>query len=231
MSYEILNFFKTDGFILLYGIAFLVSLIKYRQYFDSILKYFPILIGYTFLTETLGYLIRENENFQIIYLDGFSFSNNILYNIFDIILFLYFYFVFFKTSRMSKNRTFIKYGAITFILLSIINPFLQNFILLPQIYALIVGSLVLVMSSIFYLKESNLKLIEISKNRNLLYWVSLGLLSFYTFYPMIMIIGLYYPSYITTFRPLHYLLIILMYLLFIVGFLRMKRMRPTSSEE
>ncbi len=67
MHYDILGFLKNYGFILLYGVALLISIMRYRNFFDSILRYFPIIIGYTFLTEILGGYIRANENFRIIF--------------------------------------------------------------------------------------------------------------------------------------------------------------------
>ncbi len=225
MSHEILNFLKYDGFILLYGVTLLFSIVRYRRYFDSVLKYFPIIIGYTFLTELLGYLIRENENFQIVYLEDYSVSNSIFYNIFDIILFLYFFYIFWYISTRSKHKILIKYGAIIFIVISILNPFIQDFIVFPQIYALTIGSFVLVACTIMYLQELHSKSKRIPNRKNLLFWISLGLMSFYSFYPALMIIGVYYRNYAQSIRPLHYGLIILMYLCFIIGFAMMRPLR------
>jgi len=229
MEYEIIDFFKGKFHILFYGIALIFSVVKYRKYFDSALKYLPLIIGYTFLTEILGELIRQNENFQIIYLDTkHFFNNNLIYNIFDIIFFLYFYAVFWGTSEEVRNRKIIKYGAAIFIVFSIVNPFFLDFMLFPQIYALTIGSIILIISILIYFQEIKHRKKEIIDFTNLQFWISTGLLVFYIFYPAITIIGMYYPELYRRMhiRPMSHTLIVLMYGCFIIGFLKMRRMRP-----
>lgn len=220
-----LKFLTDSYFYILYGITLALAVIKYPKYFDSVLKYFPILIAYTLLNEILGWYILKHEDFQIVYVKGSDINNSFVYNIFDIVFFLYFFYVYWKSIQNIGHKIIIKNAGIAFILISIVNPFFENFWLLPQIYALTLGSNVLMICSILYLvKEKE----SISKNRNLLFWISIGLLIFYPVYPVIMIIGLKNDElYSNLVGTIHRALIAGMYICFIVGFLRVKRFRST----
>lgn len=229
---EILEFLKNNYFVIIYGVTLFFSLIRYRRYFDSILKYLPILIAYTLLTEILGYYILEYEEFQIIYIEKYAFNNSIVYNIFDIIFFMYFFYIFWFAVENSNNKKIIQYGSIFFIIASLINLFFQKFWLFPQIYSIIAGSTVLVLCTLLYLKELNKKSKNISKQNNLLFWICIGLVVFYPFYPVFIIIGQYhYKLYSQLFKIPHHALIALMYIFFIIGFIKMHRMKPIQEED
>ncbi|VAW10104.1 hypothetical protein MNBD_BACTEROID03-1410 [hydrothermal vent metagenome] len=219
-----LEFFENYYFIPLYGIALVISLIRYRSYYDTVLKYFPIIIAYTFLSEILGYIIGNFESFQIIYSEKRSFLNSFVYNIFDIVFFLYFYFVFWKAITNSTHREVIKYGTALFVISCLINLFFQNILILPQVYAITVGSLLLITFSIFYIRQT----IAAKKSNCLILWTSIGLLIFYSFYPINMFLGVYSEAFYERFHltQFHRLLIVAMYMCFIIGFWKMKR-RPS----
>lgn len=215
-----LEFLKDYYYIPIYGIALIISIVRYRWYFDGVLKYFPMIIAYTLLSEILGYLILNYEDFQIIYNYKYPFANNFIFNIFDIVFFLYFYKVFWRAIDNQKSKTLIKYGAVLFVIASIINPFFQNILLFAQVYAIAVGSLVLIICSLFYLKQVH------TGNKNiLLTWVSIGLLIFYTFYPIIMLSGGMNYDFYVKFHLNQVLKIIIvgMYLCFIIGFIQLRR--------
>ena len=228
MHYDILGFLKNYGFILLYGVALLISIMRYRNFFDSILRYFPIIIGYTFLTEILGAYIRANENFRIIFIDEHSVNNSLIFNIFDIVFFTYFFYVFWKSLKSQKHKNLVKYGSLLFVVSCLINPFLQDFILYPQTLAIVVGSSNLILCVLLYFKQLNENKIGLPNHSNLLFWVALGLLLFYIAYPFLIIIGLSFSEVYTRFnvRQIHQFLIYLMYGCFIIGFLKMRRMKP-----
>ena len=184
-----------------------------------------MIIAYTLLSEILGYFIADFESFQIIYSDKYPFANNLIFNIFDIIFFLYFYFVFWKAITNSTHRKIIKYGSILFVISSLINPFFQSILILPQVYAITIGSLLLITFCIFYFRQT----IATKKSNCLMLWTSIGLLIFYSFYPIIMAIGIYHYEFYQRFHlnQLNRLLIAIMYVCFIIGFLKMKRSPST----
>lgn len=225
-----LEFFKNNYFVPLYAIVLAFAILRYRLYYDSVLKYLPILIGYTLLTETLGILIRDYEAFQIIYLEKYHYANYFIYNIYDIAFFIYFYFVFWKSIQNLKYKSLIKYGSIIYLISTIVNPFFQNVFIFPQIYASTIGSIVLIISILLYYRESSQK----SKVKNsLLNWISIGLLIFNFFFPLVMLAGRFnYDLYEElNFQQFHYFLIVAMYTCFIFGFIKMRRMKPIEEEQ
>lgn len=146
---------------------------------------------------------------------------------YSILSFFYFFYVFSNALTNLRFKNWIKYGAVLFIISSIINPFFQDFLLFPQMIASTVGSVVLIFSILLYLigKKS---IANVNNHQNLLFWISLGLLMFYSFYPFILLIGyfdygLYQKLHI---RTIQHVLIAVMYSCFILGFIFMKRIRP-----
>lgn len=207
--------------MLFYGVALAVSLYKYRLYYNSLLKYLPILISYTLLTEILGLLIRDVEEIQIVYIEAYSHYNSFVYNIYEIIFFLYFYFIFWKVIKNAKYKKIIKYGTLVYLVATLINLVFINFIIFPQIYGTTVGAFVLISSISLYFKE----ILSNQKNKyTLLVWVGIGLLIFNIFYLPILYAGRFdydlYQKY--HFRQIHHFIIALMYSCYIIGFLKMK---------
>jgi hypothetical protein len=231
MTHIIFEFIKENYFLVFYAVALVLSIIRYSRYFDSLLRYFPIIIAYTLISEILGFLIKEYEDIQIVYLEGYSFYNLLIFNIFDIVFFLYFFYVYRNVAIEIKFKNWIKYGAILFIICSVLNPFFQDFILYPQLIGSTVGSVILIISIILYFLDKK-TIIYVPIYRNLLFWISMGLLIFYTFYPFILLIGYFhYELYLNLrIRQVHHILIAIMYLSFIFGFIFMRRIRPAEKD-
>lgn len=221
MNQTVLEFLKNNYYFLLYFAILAIALLRYRRYFDSVLKYFPILIGYTILTEALGFLILNFEAFQINYSEEYPYSNNAIYNIYDLVFFFYFYYIFYTVVKDRKSKVFIKYGALLYIVASAINPFFENWIIFPQTYAATVGSVVLLMGILLYFVDSKYRK---EKNKNLLVWICIGLLIFNLFFPIIMLIALHNIKFYQEFhlRQVHHVLIVAMYSCFMVGFVQLK---------
>ena len=224
-----LEFIKENYFIALYAVALLLSIIRYNRYFDSLLKYLPMIIAYTLISEILGLVIREYDDIQIVYLEGYSFYNMLIFNIFDIIFFLYFFHVYRNAISIFKFKNWIKYGAILFIVCSIINPFIQNFLLYAQMMASTIGSIVLIFSILLYFLDKKV-ITNVPNRQNLLFWISWGLLLFYIFYPFILLLGYFDYELYKQFhvKIVHHILIAVMYSCFILGFLFMRRIRPSE---
>jgi len=229
MTQDVSELLKNNYFIAFYAIAFIFSIIRYRRYFDSNLKYFPIIIAYTLISESLGFIIHEYDEIQIVYVDGYSYYNQLIFNIFYTIFFLYFYYVFLNTLTNSRFLKWVKYGTIIFIIGCAINPLFRDALLYPQMLARSIGSFLLIICVLLYFIELKSKGI-ILDYRNLLSWISVGLFAFYTFYPFILIIGYFkYELYQKLHaRTIHHLLIAVMYSCFILGFLLMRRIQPSE---
>lgn len=220
---------QNNYFFLLYFIALVLSIYRYKFYYDTILRYFPILIGYALIGEVLGLLIRDFDEFQIIYGEEYIYYNTVIFNVFDIIFFLYFYYIFRKIITTKRNKSIIAIGAMAFIGISIINPFFQDFLKLPQNYAIIIGSIVLLFAALSYILESNRK----QWTTNIFFWLSIGIVGFYSLYPIIMYIVIHdfdlYQKY--NLSQLHYLTITFMYTSFSIGFIKMRSVKSNSSQQ
>ncbi|MFS4467174.1 hypothetical protein [Maribacter sp. 2210JD10-5] len=227
MEFPVLTFLRDNFYVFLYGLTLIFSLFSYKKYFDTVLRFLPAIITYTFLTELLGNIVWKNENFQLIYEGDRPINNSIVYNIHDIVFYGYFFYIFWLSVENKRNKKIIKYGSIIFIAISIINPFFESFFLYPQTYSIAVGSLLLIACIVFYLIELNKNFSLRLKKSHLLFWISLGLLVFYPFYPIIMYIGTYHNHlYTSPLKEIHIFLICAMYFLFIIGFIKMRRMKP-----
>ena len=228
-----LDFLTTYYFLVFYGITLVASIISYPKYYDTVLKYFPILITYTLLCELLGVLIRDSENFQIFYGQDYSNHNALIYNVFDIVFYLYFFYVYYKVISKSKSRKFIILGVCSFVIISLINPFFQDIRILPQSYAILIGSIFLIGSILCYFYELRLRKRILKSNRNLLFWISIGLLIFYSPYPILISDWFWdartYKKYHLS--DIHLALIALMYLCFLIGFLRMRKTKVNKKEK
>jgi hypothetical protein len=223
---KLLDIFLENSFILFYVVALIVALIKYPNYFDTPLKYYPILLIYTFINELLGYLIKIDFGFNPIFSEKFLENNVVFYNVYNFIFFLFFLYVFrsFIISELHKKIVLIL--AFGFILVSIANLFSQNFLLTSQVYAYSFGGLSLIYSIIIYLRENSGILRRKIAKLSLLFWIGIGLLIFHLGYIPIKIyysfsnfadIELYYNI-----RRIHLSLVGLMYCFIIYGFIQMK---------
>jgi hypothetical protein len=210
--------------MLLYAAALALSVIRYRWYYDSVLRYLPIIIAYALLGELLGYLISEVDSFQIVYKEGFSNYNSLIFNIFDIVFYLYFFYVFSKTFQKQGHKKFVRYGTVLFLVASSIDPFFHDPILYPQYFAIVVGSIVLVGSGLLYLGELKTRKGKIPPQRNLMFWICVGLIGFHTLYPILMTTGLLNTELYLKLqlRRLLHIAIAFMYGSFIIGFVRMQ---------
>ncbi|CAN0588863.1 unnamed protein product, partial [Laminaria digitata] len=124
-----------------------------------------------------------------------------------------------------KYKKWIKYGALIGLTGYFISFFFQNPFHINLYYADLVASLILVFFIGLYFKEKKMETNAFSMKHNLLFWTSLGLLIFHIFFPFIFIAAYKAPVFYFEYH-LHQLLMILiviMYGLFIAGFLMGKR--------
>lgn len=218
-----------------YGMALVMALIRYPRYFDTPLKYLPILLMYTFLNEMLGYLVKYNEEIRFVWADFYSTYNVVIYNVYNLIFFSYFYFVFWSYISSKKSKKFIIIGAIVLLIVSAVNLFLQNVMFSPQTYAYVFGGILLIACVFLYFAELWKKYQTWFLKRDLLSWLGLGIILFYSGYLPIKILrhyndinGLIEPPYV---RTIQIILVLAMYSSFILGFLFMRRRRIPNEKE
>lgn len=221
-----LSFIKENYFMLVYAVTLFISLATYRKYYDTALKYFPIIIAYTFFNEILGYLVRNYNEISFFENIKYSNVNDVIYNIYAVIFFCFFYYVYRQLIHNSRYKKWIIKATIISLLAYTISTIFQNPIETNLYYALAISSWLLVFCIILYFKDKIQQREDLFQAYNLMCWVSLALLIFYSIFPVIYIIG--YTDYDTwlkyELRSMLRVLIVIMYSLFIIGFLKARRL-------
>ncbi len=206
-------------------IAAITGTIYFYKYKHTYLKYFLYLLWYITFTEFLGWYIIEKEVLIYIDVNGIKY-NQWLYNILDTVSFILYYYIFYKAIISEKFKFWIKTFTILYIVFSIVNwIFIQNFLTEYQSYLFIIGSIFLITSILFYFIE----LLKSEKilvfHKNLLFWISIGILMYYTGH---IPFAAQYNGY-ALIQGIHelflivYILAIIMYSCFTIGFIWSKK--------
>lgn len=223
MSPELFDFIKTNFTIGAYFITLLISIFTYKKYFDTSLKYFPMIITYTFLNEMLGHLIKYSDNFA--FLSDKVFANDIIYNIYDIFYYGFFFIVFWKLVSQQKFKVWIKRLSIIVLLSYFISCFFQNPIEISLFYATSLASLILAIICILYLIDKGTGWQWSKEKYNLVWWVSLGLLFFHSIFPILFLLGYLHGDIWEEYelQTVLRLCILLMYIFFCIGFIKSRK--------
>ncbi len=210
-------------------LAALVGTIFYYKYKHTYFKYFLFLLWYIFLSEFFVGYIRDNKiDFFLHYSKTGIIYTHWVYNILDTISFLVYYYIYYKSmSSNEKYKNWIKKFAIAYIVISILNwSFIQNFFEELQSYLFIIGAIFLIIAILFYFIE----LLKSEKilvfHKNLLFWISIGLLLYYAGnIPFAAELNGYalIPGGIHKLFLIVNILAIIMYLLFTFGFIWSKK--------
>ena len=224
---EILDTILENASQPLYAVTLLIALIKYPKYYSTPLKYFPILIMYTFLTELLGYFTKNYEVFHISIFSAFVKHNVFIYNIYNLVFFSYFFYVYWCYIENKTYKNYILLAGIFYLTATLINPFFQNFKLESQVFSYLAGAIaILICITLFFLEHRHSSK-KLDYRFTGIKWISIGLLIFYLGYAPIKASRFYNYTYqlneYVHIRRIHLSLIVLMYISFIIGFLRMKR--------
>ncbi|WP_010517885.1 hypothetical protein [Croceivirga radicis] len=219
-----LDFLSKNYFLALYAITWFISLFTFRKYFDTSLKYFPILLAYTFFTELLGCMVIYFEDFQLIYDTKATFHSSSIYNIYHFIYYIYFLIVLQKSLAVSKHKKLIYLFIAIFVLVNILNLFIQDPRTTSMVYAYLAGTVLLLITLVIYFKHLITIRNKFVFKYNLLAWISIGLVVFHGIYFPIKIIKEFFTDlYAAAFRDIHIAIVICMYILFCIGFIVGKR--------
>ena len=207
-------------------LAAIVGTIYFYKYKNTSLKYFLFLLWYIVFTDffslyasktgTLTFYTDENGNHYTVW----------FYNLLRLVTFTTLFFVYHNYLNNLKFKKWIKVFSIIYIIIFITNwLFIQNFIKEKSELPRIMGSLFLIATVIFYFIEllSSEKIVVFHKM--LLFWISVGLLLFYTgTIPFVLKYNGYalIPGIHELFLII-YVLAIIMYLTFTFGFIWSKK--------
>ncbi|MBO0321884.1 hypothetical protein J0X14_06225 [Muricauda sp. CAU 1633] len=207
-----------------YFIVWLASVIRYRSYYDTVLKYFPIFLMYTLLTELLGFLVKYHDSFQLVSDDRYYWYNIIIYNIYSVVTYLYFFYIYLKVLGTEKYKKWVKLGATISMAGYLISLFFQDPFYTGLFYADSIASCFLIMCVLLYFKEKFKQEIYPTWH-NLMFWTSLGLLGFHIYFPIYSLLSYLIPSTYFDFHLRGWLIgfIFFMYGSFLIGILIHRR--------
>ena len=220
------TFIKENYFMIVYAITLFISLATYRKYFDTALKYFPIIIAYTFLNEVLGFLVRNYDDISFFKNLKYSNVNEVIYNIYAIIFFGFFFHVYWLIIDDKNYKKWIVTGAVIAFLSYTISLLFQNPIETNLFYAIALSAWLLVLCIILYFKNTIRQGHKFYQSYNLMFWVSIALFIFHLVFPILFVVG--YTNYDIwakyELKSVLKVFIVIMYTLFIIGFIKGRRM-------
>lgn len=206
MENESLLFLKYLSTFMQFATAVVASFYFYK-FRGSFLKYFLAFLWITFFTELTGFLLV---------------NNHLLYNVYTVLAFLYLFFMYAKAINDSTKKNILRIASLLYIVVLIIAGFYENYLTELQTISYIFGQIVLILGIGFYLTEILKSEKALYANRNLLFWISLGLFLFGAgIIPFSIVISYYlektgYPNVF----GITFILIIIQNLCFIIGFVR-----------
>ncbi len=188
----------------------LIGSIYYYKYKDSLLKHFIFYLWFIVLMEYSGFIIRKYFEIQ---------SNHLLYNVFYVISFAYLFYLY--NSVLKKKKKIVKYSYIVYIITLIIYGFFVGDINEFQTIPYVVGASLLILAIIFYFTEILATEKVLHTKKNLLFWISVGLLLFYVGSIPFTITINYYANIkgVSYLFAINYSLIIVLNLCYIIGFI------------
>lgn len=197
-----------------------MALVFYFKYAKRSLRFLLVILWLSVFTEFFSNYMYENK--FLMYKETNYWLYNLMYPTWK---FLYLY-IYYKVLEVKVYKLWVKYFIILYgVAISINWLFLQNFLFELESYSRILGCIFITLSAIFYLLELLRSNKIIIFHRKLLFWISIGLMLFYSgSIPFIIIRDFYsHIDYIHNIFLIRYLLAALMYLLFTFGFIWSKK--------
>ena len=232
---SILDTVLEGAFTPLYAVTLLIALWRYRRYYDTALKYFPILLFYTFLSELLGMIIKYSENMNLFLNEFYANNNFVIYNIYYIISFLFFLGIYYLYLKRRVHKRIIVVLIAVFVVTAIINAIYESFLTISQVYTYVAGAIGMIVGTALYFIENKIDRKNWFISRDLLSWISLGLLVFFLVYTPIKILKQYWLMIGEYHNPwsrrLHLAVLVFMYVSISIGFIKMDRLTLKSRIE
>ncbi len=198
----------------------------FYKYRSTSLKYFLYLLWFITFSEFLGAYIRVSGNFAGFIDEKGRAYNTWVYNILGLVTFTTLFYMYWSYLKNETFKKWIKIFVVIYILIYIANwIFFQDFIKDSATSPEVIGSILLVVTIIFFFIELLRSEKIIIFHKTLLFWVSIGLILFYAgTTPFILEYNGYklIPGIHKLFLII-YILAILMYLIFTFGFIWSKK--------
>jgi hypothetical protein len=193
----------------------IIAAIYFKKYSGSFLKYFLFMIWFIALVEILIGTLKDN---------GVIVQNNFIYNVITSLQYVYFFLLYYKSMKTQSYRKVVLGFLIVFVLSVIVNfLWLQPLNLTSAFssYTFTIGAILLIVTiGLFLVEILNTEMVLYFK-RYLMFWISMGLLVFYTgIIPFVLSLNLM-PELLSTdsLAIIFFSLNLVMYACFTVGFI------------
>ncbi len=199
--------------ILIELITAIIGTLYYKKYKGTKLKYFVFYLWYTAINEiVVGIYLKRYLKIE---------WGDLLYNIYYIISFVYLFILYRNYLNSKRNKNVVVTFVISYSVFLIVNGFYQNYIYELQILPYIAASGFLVITIFLYFFEilNSEKVLNVKKN--LLFWISIGLVLYHIGNIPFRILRNYYTDWtdVTVSFLLGVFLTITMNICFIIGFI------------
>jgi len=190
----------------------IVGSIYYYKYKHTCLKYFLIILWYTTLNGFLARFLHENYILR---------NNTVLYNIYNLINFTFLFTLFKAYIKKINHKKWIKTFSYIYIISLVIEAFFKNYLSEIQTIPFIIGAIFVIICIFYYFLEvlNTDKVLYVSKN--LLFWISIGLLLYFFGKIPTRIVRNFWEevTYYQSIYVVEYILSIVMNICFIIGFI------------
>ncbi len=195
----------------------IVGTLYLHKYKKTFLKYFLFTLWFIVIIEFFGKWYRMNIG-----------NNHIVYNVYNFINFSFLLILYLTYLKKKIHKKWVTYFLIFYIVSFFLNSIIQNYMTQIQVAPFIVGALCIIITIIFYFSEilNSNQVLYISKN--LLFWISVGLLLYFVGKIPTRIVKNYWTGmngygYISI---TEFILSIIMNIFFITGFVCSEKIKP-----
>lgn len=193
-------------------ITAVIATMYYYKYKESNLKFILLLLWYIVFNELLGWYFHAILKIKY---------NSIIYNIYGIISFVLLLNIYRRSLFKEKFKKYVSIFTVTYVLIFVINAFFVDSMKQILTVSYIYGSIVLIISILFYLIEilNSERILLVSKD--ILFWISVGLFLFQIGIIPYMVIREYYIEFVDMESNLllYYILIYILNICYIIGFI------------
>ncbi len=206
-------------------IASISGTVYFYKYKNTPLKYFLFLLWYITITEFTRWYASEHNVLGFFDENGRHY-NHWFYNLLSMVTFFTLFYIYLKSISVKRYQKWIKLFIGIYLGLNLINwLFIQNFAFEMSETPRVIGSIFLILTILFYFIELLRSEKIVAFHRLLLFWISVGLLLYYT---GTIPFALKYNGYalipgIHELFLIIYVLAIIMYLTFTFGFIWSKK--------
>lgn len=168
MDFNDINLYIGNPGSLIQIIVAITASLTFKKYNSTFLKYFLVLFWLVVFVDFIA--VFCNKKYE---------SSLIVYNLYHLFNFTLLLLIYRASLEKTKNKKLILYFLLLFLFTYVFNMFFQNYITQTQTAPFIVGGVFVITSIVLYFTEILYSDEILNITRNLLFWISTGLLLYF----------------------------------------------------